>query len=82
MDDSQISNLLLIGAYRDNEVHLNHPLKLTLDKIKNENILVNTIFLKSLERITVQHLIAETFHFDLKETNLLATNTVTVFVAN
>ncbi|AKA67627.1 diguanylate cyclase domain-containing protein [Clostridium scatologenes] len=72
IDDSQISNLLLIGAYRDNEVHPNHPLKLTLDKIKNENILVNTIFLKPLELISVQNLIAEAFHCDLKEANLLA----------
>ncbi|NMM61768.1 diguanylate cyclase [Clostridium sp. P21] len=72
IDDSQINNLLFIGAYRDNEVHENHPLKLTLDKIKSKNILVNTIFLKPLELINVQHLITETFHCDLKEAKLLA----------
>ncbi|WPC43820.1 diguanylate cyclase domain-containing protein [Clostridium sp. JS66] len=72
INDSQISNLLIIGAYRDNEVHAKHPLKLILDKIKSKNILVNTIFLKPLELIDVQHLITETFHCDLKEAKLLA----------
>ena len=72
ISDSQINNLLFIGAYRDNEVHEKHPLKFTLDKIQSENIVVNTIFLKPLELINIQQLVEETFHCSLKEANLLA----------
>lgn len=72
INDSQISNLLLIGAYRDNEVHEKHLLKLTLDKIQGKNIMVNTILLKPLKLIDIQYLIAEAFHCDSKEANLLA----------
>lgn len=72
IDDSQINNLLFIGAYRDNEIHEMHPLRFTLDKIQSENIVVNTICLKPLEPINIQQLVAETFHCDLNEANSLA----------
>ena len=54
MSDSEIKNMLLIGAYRDNEVHEMHPLRLTLSNIQKENVIVNTIFLKPLELIYIK----------------------------
>lgn len=72
MNDSEINNLLFIGAYRDNEVHEIHPLHLTLNNIQKENVIVNTIFLKPLELIHIKQLLAETFHCDLEESNTLA----------
>jgi histidine kinase len=72
MSDFEIKNMLLIGAYRDNEVHETHPLKLTLSNIEKKNVIVNTIFLKPLKLIYINQLIAETFHCNLKESNSLA----------
>ncbi|WP_411683186.1 diguanylate cyclase domain-containing protein [Clostridium thailandense] len=72
ISDFEINNLLLIGAYRDSEVHENHPLKFALDRIQSRNILVNTIFLKPLEFIDIQQMVAEIFHCDLEEASLLA----------
>jgi serine/threonine protein kinase len=43
--EKETQHLLLIGAYRDNEVSPVHPLMLTLDAISKENVEVNTITL-------------------------------------
>ncbi|MBD0304132.1 MAG: AAA family ATPase, partial [Tolypothrix sp. T3-bin4] len=40
--------LLLIGAYRDNEVNAAHPLLLALDKIRQAGIIVNDVYLAPL----------------------------------
>ncbi|MEH2086170.1 ATP-binding sensor histidine kinase [Nostoc sp.] len=54
------SSLLLIGAYRDNEVSNLHPLHLTLQKIVNIGGVINTIKLLPLSQIDLNHLIADT----------------------
>lgn len=72
MSDFEIRNILFIGAYRDNEVHEMHPLRLILNNIQKENIMITTIFLKSLELTHLNQLIAETFHCDLDESSSLA----------
>lgn len=58
-DDEQ-QHLLLIGAYRDNEVNVGHPLIQMLDKIQQEGVEVNNIILKPLNFTSVHQLIAET----------------------
>ncbi|MGK7941030.1 MAG: AAA family ATPase, partial [Crocosphaera sp.] len=40
--------LLIIGAYRDNEVTQGHPLQLTLDDLDNQGVIIETIQLKQL----------------------------------
>ncbi len=52
--------LLLIGAYRDNEVSPTHPLMLTLDEISKTEVKVNTITLAPLKHSDLNHLIADT----------------------
>ena len=52
--------LLLIGAYRDNEVFSAHPLMLTLEEIRKQKITINTINLKSLSEVDLNHLVADT----------------------
>ncbi|WP_413201330.1 ATP-binding protein, partial [Nostoc piscinale] len=54
------SHLLLIGAYRDNEVPAGHPLMLTLSDIQKKQAKINTITLKPLTRNTVNQLVADT----------------------
>jgi predicted ATPase/signal transduction histidine kinase len=61
--DSQY--LLLIGAYRDNEVSSAHPLMLTLQEIEKAKATINTITLAPLNRVSVNQLIADTLSCSL-----------------
>ncbi|MEH1945934.1 MAG: AAA family ATPase [Nostoc sp.] len=54
------SHLLLIGAYRDNEVNPVHPLMLTLNEIEKNQKTINTITLAPLNKKTVNQLVADT----------------------
>ncbi|MFP4219680.1 MAG: AAA family ATPase [Phormidium sp.] len=51
--------LLLVGAYRDNEVNANHPLMLTLEELQREGIRPEQLKLKGLNLACVQSLIAD-----------------------
>ncbi|WP_442942408.1 AAA family ATPase [Nostoc sp.] len=53
-------HLLLIGAYRDNEVHPAHPLMLTFSEIKEKQAIINTITLAPLSQERVNQLVADT----------------------
>ncbi|MDZ8188044.1 MAG: AAA family ATPase [Nostoc sp. ChiSLP02] len=66
MSEAEIGYLLLIGAYRDNEVNPAHPLLLTLDEIQKIGATVNTITLAALERLSVNHLVADTLSCSLE----------------
>lgn len=59
MLDSKTRYLLIIGAYRDNEVDSSHPLIISLDKLKNENAVVNFITLLPLEVQNINQLISD-----------------------
>jgi predicted ATPase/signal transduction histidine kinase len=52
--------LLLIGAYRDNEVFLAHPLMLTLAEIQKAEAKVNTITLAPLAKADLNCLVSDT----------------------
>ncbi|MBD2182327.1 AAA family ATPase [Planktothrix sp. FACHB-1375] len=54
------SYLLLIGAYRDNEVNPAHPLILTLSEIQKNQATINTITLEPLSQVKVNQLVADT----------------------
>ncbi|WP_375491921.1 AAA family ATPase, partial [uncultured Nostoc sp.] len=54
------SHLLLIGAYRDNEVNPVHPLMLTLNEIEKNQTTIHTITLAPLNQKTVNQLVADT----------------------
>ncbi|CAN1209778.1 AAA family ATPase [Tumidithrix helvetica PCC 7403] len=60
MSESQSRYLLLIGAYRDNEVFPAHPLMLTLEEIKKQGATLNTITLAPLQRSDINQLVADT----------------------
>ncbi|MBG1241964.1 trifunctional serine/threonine-protein kinase/ATP-binding protein/sensor histidine kinase [Nostoc sp. NZL] len=65
MSEAKIGYLLLIGAYRDNEVNTVHPLMLTLEQIQKLGATVNTIILAPLDKTSVNHLVADTFSCSL-----------------
>ncbi|MBD2597280.1 AAA family ATPase [Nostoc spongiaeforme FACHB-130] len=55
------NHLLLIGAYRDNEVNPGHPLILTLNEIRKTKVVINTITLAALDQENINQLVADTF---------------------
>lgn len=54
--------LLLIGAYRDNEVDAAHPLMLMIDTIKQAGTIVHEIVLAPLDLQHTTQLMMDTFH--------------------
>ncbi|MCP4135235.1 MAG: serine/threonine-protein kinase PknK [bacterium] len=70
--NSDIKHLFIIGAYRHNETPESHPLILTLDEIKKNNGIVNTIFLQPLIIPDVNLLLGDTLKIPAEETIPLA----------
>ncbi len=64
--------LLLIGAYRDNEVSPTHPLRHTLEKINQVDVLVNHITLSPLNIKHTNNLIADTLKCSTEVSKKLA----------
>ncbi|MGF1480744.1 MAG: AAA family ATPase [Cyanophyceae cyanobacterium] len=64
-------HLLILGAYRDNEVNATHPLMLTLSELKNPQH-IHQIVLQPLQVEHVNQLISETLHTPPQQTQPLA----------
>ena len=60
MSDRDTHYLLLIGAYRNNEVSATHPLMLTLEEIRQADATINQITLAPLDKSSLNRLIADT----------------------
>ncbi|MEO1432572.1 MAG: AAA family ATPase [Cyanobacteria bacterium J06633_8] len=60
MAESETGYLLVLGAYRDNEVFSAHPLMLTLGDIKEHQAQIHTLTLKPLDRVHINQLVADT----------------------
>ena len=71
MNESGSGSLLLIGAYRDNEVSAAHPLILTLDEIAKANATINKITLAPLSERSLNQLVADTLNCSLETTEIL-----------
>ena len=59
MGESDAGYLLLLGAYRDNEVFPAHPLMLCLGELEKQKAVISTITLEPLELEQVNQLVAE-----------------------
>ena len=59
MGETETNHLLLIGAYRDNEVFPNHPLTLTLEQIRQTQTPVHAITLEPLNQCELNAWIAD-----------------------
>ncbi|HEY9829482.1 MAG TPA: serine/threonine-protein kinase PknK, partial [Stenomitos sp.] len=62
MDESEAGYLLVLGAYRDNEVFGAHPLMLTLEELKKAEKPLHTITLTPLTFPDTNQLVADTLH--------------------
>ncbi|MFP2907841.1 AAA family ATPase [Pyxidicoccus sp. 3LFB2] len=64
--------LLVIGAYRDNEVPPSHPLMLTLERARKEGARISDIVLGPLSREHLVLLVSDTLHCGREEAGPLA----------
>ncbi|MEG5235734.1 protein kinase domain-containing protein [Microcoleus sp. AT9b-C3] len=64
--------LLLIGAYRDNEVSPTHPLIQTVEEIEKTGTIVNNIVLQPLDLANVTELVTETLNTSPEKVTNLA----------
>ena len=62
LTQSDVKHLLLIGAYRDNEVDSSHPLIRRLEAIRKAGTTAQDIVLAPLTREDLEHLIADAIH--------------------
>ncbi|NER02566.1 MAG: AAA family ATPase, partial [Okeania sp. SIO3C4] len=60
MERGETGYLLLLGAYRDNEVFAAHPLMLSLDEIAKSGATLNTITLSPLSKTDLNYLVTDT----------------------
>jgi len=67
-----VKHLLIVGAYRDNEVSPSHPLMLTLDSIRKAGVTVDEIVLNPLSFKDVNHFIADALRCDRMRSEPLA----------
>lgn len=56
--------LLLMGAYRDNEVDHTHPFMIALDEIGQAGVKISEVMLKPLDLQHLNELVADTVHAD------------------
>ncbi len=61
------SNVLLIGAYRDNEVSASHPLMLMFERLAHNSMHIQTIALHPLSADVLNEMIADTLHLQKEE---------------
>jgi PAS domain S-box-containing protein len=68
----EVRHLLLVGAYRDNEVGPSHPLRRTLEEIRKADVRVHEIVLAPLELDDIGRLVADALHCDPERARPLA----------
>ncbi|MDA3791040.1 MAG: sigma 54-interacting transcriptional regulator [Desulfobacula sp.] len=54
-----IESMLILGAFRDNEVNAEHPLKAMIEMLKKEEVFYQSILLAPLEVSTISQMIVE-----------------------
>ncbi|HZM28308.1 MAG TPA: AAA family ATPase, partial [Gemmatimonadales bacterium] len=69
---SEVRHLLLVGAYRDNEVSPSHPLLRTLDAIRKAGARIQEIVLAPLGLDDVGQLVADAMHCELEHAQPVA----------
>ncbi|STX28828.1 regulatory protein (GGDEF domain) [Legionella beliardensis] len=72
LQDRETNYLLIIGAYRDNEVHANHPLQFTIDSLKKTKAPFTTLTLQPLHLSDTQQLLFDTLSGPMEEIRKLA----------
>lgn len=71
LECKDIKALMIIGAYRSNEIHHGHPLQIFLDDLKRERSVVE-LPLASLSEEATRTIVAETIHCPPQEVQAIA----------
>ncbi len=71
MPDDEIRHLLIIGAYRDNEVDGSHPFIMAISELQKTNAIVNTIELANLQPADINHLLQDSLISETVQTQPL-----------
>ncbi len=61
----EIHHLLLIGAYRDNEVNTLHPLSIMIENLEKDTIQILKISLAPLMEFFIERMVCETLHKEI-----------------
>ncbi len=72
LDDPGLKYLFVISAYRENEVSPSHPLKMMLDRLSANKLVISEIAIKPLEKSSVEELISDSLAISLEKTRDLA----------
>src|SRR5262249_40347842 len=67
-----VKHLMVIGAYRDNEVNSAHPLMRKLEAIRGAGVIVQEVTLAPLAREDLEQLVADSLHCDPERVASLA----------
>jgi predicted ATPase/tRNA A-37 threonylcarbamoyl transferase component Bud32 len=67
MTDTNTSHMLLVGAYRDNEVDAAHPLMLTVDRMRATGADIETVAVPPLRPAHVEALVADALRCTTEE---------------
>lgn len=70
--DQESKHLLILGAFRDNEVDAAHPRTSTLDDVRKAGVTIHEITLRPLDLPTVMNIIADTLGKGEREVEPLA----------
>ena len=62
MSEAERQHLMVLGAYRDNEVDATHPFRLTLDDLEKTEAQISQINLKPLQKSDVEIMTGETLN--------------------
>ena len=64
MTQNHTGYLFLVGAYRDNEVGPSHPTLITVNRLREQGAIINSIILAPLAIDNIIQLLADTLHCD------------------
>jgi len=71
MLDDEIQHLLIIGAYRDNEVDSTHPFMMAVSELQRANVNINSIELANLQQKDVNQLLQDSLKCEAVQTQSL-----------
>lgn len=60
--DSDSSHILIVGAYRDNEIDATHPLSISLELLQKEQVSLTRMTLQEISETAVNKLISRALH--------------------
>ena len=75
--DDEMSSILVILVFRDNEVGMGHPLRVELSKMSSLGVKVNSFEVQNLQRGEVTAFLADALHLLPRQVDTLATSVYT-----